>query len=131
MNTSVIKYIKQEFSGAQEFEELNKGFFKFVWTPGLTAAAVGSGRTQTIWLFVRENTVVIASPFTEVGVVDPEEAVSWASRTLLGLQAAFDHYCLVHVLDSKRVSEDLYFWVESVATAADDLDAAIHGDDSF
>lgn len=91
----------------------------------------GEGRTQTIWLFVRDNTVTIASPFTEVDVVSPADAIAWASRTLLGAQVAFDHYCLVHVLDVKHVETDLYFWIEAVATAADDLDDAIHGDDSF
>ena len=131
MNSGVISFIKGEFSKTQEFEELGKGFFKLVWAPGLFQAGTGEDRTQTIWLFVRENTLTVASPFTEVGVISAEDAIAYGSQTLLGVQTGFDHYCLVHVLDVKHVVDELYFWIEAVASAADDLDSAIHGDDSF
>jgi hypothetical protein len=130
--SQVRETIQRNFQGEAEFEQLEDNLYKFVWIPGIDNKG-GRARTQTVWMFLSSNSLKIASPFSSSKELNAEDALELATKTSFGVQHIFGFYALTHLILLEDFPKNLVlqFWVNTVAQAADNLDAAIDGGDDF
>ena len=114
----VLKFFEAKYN----FELIDDNFLKILFE-------VDNGRSQVVFVSIRELFMTISSPFGDESNLNANLALKLAEESLFGVKKFGELFALQHVLLIADLDEsEIVNGLDLVASTADDLEKSVGGD---